>query len=309
MGSCQPGYLFLNGRMVPYGEAKVHALIPAMKYGASVFEGLRAYWNEGEQQLYIFRLDAHTRRLHQSMKIMRMDIPDSIYHINDDTIAVLGKNQIRQDCHIRQLVFVDGAQRAGLTATGPIGILVAPFPFRRQFPDEGIHCSVSSWRRISDNSMPPRVKCAANYQNARLSLLQAQLDGYDRTILLNEAGKVAEDPAACFFMVRDRVSITPSVTSGILESITRATLIHLFREVQGVEVIQRDIDRTELYVAEEAFICGSGAEITPVISIDRYPVGDGAVGPITRAMRELYFQVVRGEVPLYQEWRTPVYPS
>jgi len=310
MSERTPEYLLLNGEIVPFAEAKVHILTPAFKFGASVFEGIRAYWNAEEEQLYIFRLDAHTRRLHQSAKIMRMEMSELVHQLNGKTIELVRKNDLREDCHIRQVLFVNSIRRSGLTQTGPVGTFVAGYPRGRPFTgkgDEGIHCCVSSWRRISDNAIPPRIKCGANYQNARLILLQAELDGYDGAIVLNEAGKVSEDPRACFFMVRDGVPITPPVTSNILESVTRATVIQLFQEVHGVEVQVRDIDRTELYVADEAFLCGSGFEITPIVSVDKHQVGEGVLGPLTEQIRETYFRVVRGEVPLHPEWRTPVY--
>jgi branched-chain amino acid aminotransferase len=307
MAERPPEYLLLNGEIVPFAEAKVHPLTPAFKFGASVFEGVRAYWNDAEEQLYIFRLDAHTRRLHQSMKIMRMEMSELVQHLNQQTIELLKKNGFREDCHIRQIVFVDIVKRSGLTEKGPVGTFVSPYPHRSILSPEGIHCCVSSWRRITDGTIPPRIKCGANYQNARLALLQAQADGYDGAIMLNEAGKVSEDPRACFFMVRDGVPITPPVTSNILESITRDTLIQLFKEVHDVKVEVRDIDRTELYIADEAFLCGSGTEVSPIASIDRHKLGEGVPGPLTGKIRSTYLQVVRGELPLHPEWRTPVY--
>jgi len=307
MSERPPEYLLLNGEIVPFAEAKVHALTPGFKFGASVFEGIRAYWNKEEKQLYIFRLHDHTRRLHQSMKIMRMEMSEQVEQLNELTIELLKKNGLREDCHIRQLVFVNCIRRSGLTETGPVGTLVAPYPHSRILPAEGIRCCVSSWRRITDDTVPPRIKCGANYQNARLALLQSQADGYDGAIMLNEAGKVSEDPRACFFMVRDGVPVTPPITSNILESITRDTLIQLFKEVHDIKVQVRDIDRTELYIADEAFLCGSGTEVAAIGSIDGYKLGEGTPGPLTKEIRATYLQMVRGETLLHPEWRTPVY--
>ncbi|GAG06187.1 unnamed protein product, partial [marine sediment metagenome] len=161
--------------------------------------------------------------------------------------------------------------------------------------------------RIDDNSIPPRIKCGANYQNSRLATMQAEADGYDQPIILNGDGKVSEGPGACFFMVRRGVVVTPPVTAGILESITRMSLLKLFREELKIPVEEREIDRTELYVADEAFFCGSGAEIVPIVSIDKLPVGDGKPGPVAKEILNLYFNIVRGNNPKYMEWCTPIY--
>ena len=301
-----PKYLGLNGEFVPFEETKVHVWSPAFKYGAQVFEGLRGYWNEEQEQLYIFRMDAHYDRLLRSMKVMRMEITEDVEQLNEKTIELLKANGFRENCHIRQVVFVkhDGYSMAEL---GPIGTVISTY-YRGRFSDKvGVHCCVSSWQRISDNSIPPRVKCGANYQNSRLALVQAKVDGYDVPILLNDAGKVSETYGSCLFIMRDGVPITTSVTSSILESITRSTVMQLFEEVHGIKVQVRDIDKTELYVADEVFMCGSGAEVTPVLSVDRYQVGDGTPGPLTRKIRDTYFEVVTGAGRLHPEWRTPVY--
>lgn len=301
-----PKYLMLNGEVVPFEDAKVHVWTPAFKYGAQVFEGLRGYWNEQEEQLYVFCMDAHFKRLQQSMKVMRFQVTDEIARISELTVELLRKNEFREDCHIRYVVFVNHVG-PGMAKTAPLGTLVSTYYRGRAGPEAGIHCCVSSWQRISDNAVPPRVKCAANYQNSRMALVQAQVDGYDMPILLNDAGKVSETHGSCVFVVRDGIPMTSPVTASILESVTRATLIQLFKEVHGIEVQVRPIDRTELYIADEAFVCGSGAEVLPVVSIDRHQLGDGKPGPLTRMIRDTYFQVVRGEVSQYPEWRTPVY--
>jgi branched-chain amino acid aminotransferase len=301
-----PKYLLFNGEIVPFAEAKVHVWTPAFKYGAQVFEGLRGYWNEEQQQLYVFRMDAHFKRLRQSMKIMRMEVTEDVEQLNEKTIELLRANDFHEGCHIRQVVFVNHVG-PGMAKLGPIGTLSSTY-YRGRFSEkEGIDCCVSAWRRISDNSIPPRVKCAANYQNSRLALVQAKVDGYDAPILLTHSGKVSETYGSCLFIVRDGVPITTPVTSSILESVTRATLIQLFQEVHGIEVQVREVDMTELYIADEVFMCGSGAEVTPVLSIDRHQLGDGTPGPLTKQIQATYFQVVRGDTPLHPEWRTPVY--
>jgi branched-chain amino acid aminotransferase len=188
-----------------------------------------------------------------------------------------------------------------------VGFTIAASPRERpKYAETGMSLGVSSWTRLSDNSCPPRIKATANYHSARLTQLQAKSDGYDAALMLTAAGKVSESPIACFFMVRDGRLITPGLGSGILESITRETILTLSQEITGKPVIERDVDRSELYFAEEAFLCGTGQEILPVTSIDRLPVGDGQVGPLTRKVQKAYFDAVRGITPDRHEWLTPV---
>ncbi len=298
-------YLYLNGRLVPDGEALVHVQSAAVKYGASVFEGLRAYWNERQGELYVFRLSEHIDRLYQSLRMMRMEHTFTREQIATSILDVLRKNEYREDVHIRQTAYVEAD--GGMDATGPVGLAVGART-RHEGARAGITACVSSWIRIADGSMPPRIKCSANYQNGRLATLEAKMNGYEGALLLNSRGKLAEAPGACCFVVRRGVPITPPVTADILESVTRTTLLELFRKELGCEPVERDIDRTELYVADEAFLCGSGWEITPVLSIDRLALGNGTQpGPLTKAIQDCYFAVVRGEKPAYRGWLTPVY--
>ena len=296
-----------NDHLIPKDEAKVQLDTVAFKYAAMVFEGIRAYWNESETQLFAFRLGDHARRLENSVKIMRMETPLTATDYSSAVLRVLEANAIRQDAHIRQMVYVDGPGE--MFGTGPVSHSVVASPKGRWFSEDepGIHVCVSSWQRISDTSLPPRIKCAANYQNGRLALLQAREDGYGGAILLNVGGKVSEEPRGCIFMVKGGRVSTPKVTNDILESITRDTLMVLFRDEQGVEVSEREIDRTELYLAEELFICGSGLEVTPVLSIDRHQINNGKPGELTIAIRESYLKAVHGELPQYRHWLSKVY--
>jgi branched-chain amino acid aminotransferase len=298
-------YLYLNGKLLPYDEARIHVQSAAVKYGASVFEGLRAYWNPQQAELYVFRLPEHIDRLLGSLRLMRMEHGFSREELASSILEVLRKNEVREDVHLRQSAYVeaDGA----LDATGPVGLAVDARPYRLT-GKAGITVGVSSWTRISDQSMPPRIKCSANYQNGRLAMLEAKANGYEGALLLNNRGKLAEAPGACCFVVRNGVPITPPVTADILESVTRATLLDLFARELAVMPDVREIDRTELYVADEAFLCGSGWEITPILAVDRLPLGDGREpGRVTRAIQQCYFAVVRGEKPAYRGWLTPVY--
>jgi len=298
-------YLYLNGKIVPYGEALIHVQSAAVKYGTSVFEGLRAYWSAPRQELYLFRVREHTDRLYDSLRLMRLEHSFSRAELLSSILEVLRKNDYREDVHVRQTAYLEAD--AAMEATGPTGLAVDALP-RKLSDKPGISACVSSWMRIADGAMPPRIKCSANYQNGRLATLEAKVNGYDTALLLNGRGKVAEAPGACCFIVRRGVPVTPPVTADILESVTRATLLELFRRELGVTPEVREIDRTELYVADEAFLCGSGWEITPVLSVDRLPLGEGQEpGPVTRAIQTCYFAVVRGEKPAYRDWLTPVY--
>jgi branched-chain amino acid aminotransferase len=298
-------HIYLNGELVPYAEARIHVQSTAVKYGGSVFEGLRAYWNPAHEELYVFRLQEHIDRLFASMRLMRMAHSLTREVLAGSILDVLRKNQVREDVHLRQTAFLDGD--GDLDATGPVGLAVDARP-RKATTKAGITVGVSSWTRIADGAMPPRIKCSANYQNGRLATLEAKANGHDGALLLNSRGKLAEAPGACCFVVRGGVPLTPPVTADILESVTRTTLLELFRTELGQAPVERDIDRTELYVADEVFLCGSGWEITPVVAIDRLPLGNGVEpGPMTRAIQACYFAVVRGEKPAYQRWLTPVY--
>lgn len=300
-----PRYLYLNGKILPYDEARIHVESNAVKYATLVFEALRAYWNAQQGELYVFRLKEHIDRLCNSLRLMRMEHSFTREQLASSILEVLRKNEFRQDVHIRQSAFVEGDGE--IEATGPVGLAVDALP-RKLTQKPGITACVSSWMRIADSSMPPRIKCSANYQNSRLALLEAKTNGYEGALLLNSRGKLAEAPGACFFMVRGGVPITPPVTADILESVTRATLLELFQKELGKTAEVRDIDRTEVYVAQEAFLCGTAWEITPILSIDRLPLGDGAQpGPVTRTIQACYFGVVRGEKPAYRGWLTPVY--
>ena len=307
--SDRPFKVLLNGRLVPSGEAAIGIDTVAFKYAAMVFEGIRGYWNETERQLFVFRLSDHARRLEDSVRVMGMETELGRADFSQAVLRVLESNAVAQHVHIRQMVYVEG--NGEMFTRGPIGHAIVVTPKAGWFSgnSDGIHACVSNWQRISDASLPPRVKCAANYQNGRLALLQARSDGYDGAILLNSSGKVTEEPRGCIFLVRRGQVVTPKITDNILESITRETLISLLRDLYQVNVVERDIDRTELYLAQEVFLCGTGFEVVPVLSIDRHPVAAGKPGELTMGLRESYLKVARGEESKYGDWRTSVYPT
>ena len=297
--------IWMNGKLVPQAEAVLPVNSAAVFYASNVFEGIRAYWNEKDGELYAFRLAEHFARFRESMKMMRFTIPYQDLDLYDAVRQVLSGNEAREDIHMHLVAYVAGA---GLEATSPTGLYINPRRRPRIGDGNGLNACVSSWQRTNDNAIPIRLKCGANYQNGRLAGLQAKADGYDSPIFLNRHGTVAEGTGATFFMVRKGKLVTPPVTSDILESITRSTLVEkLCPEGLGMQVVEREIARTELYVAEEAFFCGSGYEITPILSVDRFPLGDGKIGQVTQRLLNAYLSVVRGVDQRFPEWRTPVY--
>lgn len=306
MATAPAKYACVGGEIVPWDAAQVHMYSPAVKFGAGVFEGIRGYWNEDAEQMYVFRLREHLDRLHYSQVMMRYERIIDVDYIGEKTLELLRANEFRETVHIRPVVYVDGY--GGSEAFGPVemGVAAVPRPLPERVTD-GCSAQVSSWERISDRAMPMRVKAHANYNNSRFAATQALVDGYDTALLLNRRGKVSEGPGMCFFMIRNGVPVTPSVTNDILESITRDTVLQLFREQLGLEPVERDVDRSEVPAAEEAFFCGTGWEITPMTSLDRIPIGDGSVGPITKRLQETYFNIVHGRTNLYPDWLTPVY--
>ena len=299
----KPGFLLMNGELVPFEEARLHPLSLAVTYAATVFEGIRAYAGSTAGEYHLFRFDEHIRRLQQGIKLMRFETSYEADYLRDCVLRVIRANAPDTDVYIRLLVYIEGTGL--LSSTGPIGFTVAAMPRDKpRFADTGMQLGVSSWQRLADNASPPRIKTTANYVNARLAAHQAKSDGYDGALMLTPGGKVSESPIACFFMVRDGELITPHATSNILESITRDTILKRYAELTGRRPEVREVDRSELYLADEAFLCGTGQEILPVTSIDRLPVGDGMIGPLTRLLRDDYFNLVRGTLEDHPEWRT-----
>ncbi len=296
--------IWMNGKLVPQAEAVLPVNSAAVFYATNVFEGLRAYWNAADGELYAFRLAEHFARFRESMKMMRFTVPYADADLYEAVREALRGNDVQEDVHMHLVAYVGGA---GLDSTSPTGMYINPRRRGRITDGAGLRCCVTSWQRTSDNAIPIRLKSGSNYQNGRLATLQAKADGYDAPIFLNQHGTVAEGSGATFFMVRRGQLITPPLTSDILESITRTTLLDTLAPALGLEVVERHIARTELYVADEAFFCGSGYEITPILSVDRFNLGSGAVGPVTQRLLSTYMDVVRGVDKRFPEWRTPIY--
>lgn len=299
-------YIWFKNEIVNVNNAKINVLTPTSQFGLNVFEGIPCYWNETEKQLYAFRLDAHYNRLEKSAKLLQIDCQYTKEDFTRALIQVIKANDYRENISVRQTLFVDGFGSWG--SEGPVEMFVAPIPRNRtsaEYNKKGLKCCVASWRRISDSNLSPRIKCGANYINSRVGQREALRNGYDTCIFLNEFGKIAEGPGSCLFMVKRGQLITPKLTDSVLESITRDTVIKLAKEL-GVEVIERCIDRTELYTADEAFLCGSAMEITPIISVDGYQV-ENKEGFYTDKIMSLYHDVVRGIVNDSRGWLKKIY--
>jgi branched-chain amino acid aminotransferase len=294
----------MNGAVVPWDECVVHGRSQAGLWGGNVFEGVRAYWLEGDRRLTMFRLHDHLARLGRSAKCMRMRLSHSDDELEHACIELLRVNEFAEDVHLTLVAYLasDPVWRSDET-----GVYVTAVPMPRSGAYlRGFAACVSSWRRLGDDTMPPRVKVGANYQNSRLAQEEAVRNGYDTALLLNRRGTLAEAPGSCLVMVRDGRLATPPGTSGVLEGITLATVEELAREELGLELERREIDRTELYVADEAFICGTLSEIQPIVSVDRIEIGSGEPGELTRTLQRLYDRAAHAEPP-YGRWATPVY--
>jgi len=309
-GAQTADFVWMDGKVVPWSAATIHVSSEAVLRGASIFEGMRAYPSEKRDELYIFKNKEHLRRLRQSAKILRLSIPFTDEQLTAGYVELIRKCGYKNDSvHFRPVVYFDEGEPYSWRPED-IGTRVFVLAFSRPHADTistGIKSCTSTWRRNSENATPSRLKAAANYHNSRLATVEAKLNGFGTPVMLNQWGKVAESPGSCFMMVRDNTVITPPVTADILESITRYTLIQLFRDELGVQVVERDIDRTEVYISDEAFFCGSGQEIQPIIALDHYPVGDGKPGPLTKKMQQRYFDIAAGKVAKYKHWLTPIY--
>lgn len=299
--------IWYKGEIVKVNDAKINILAPTAQFGLNVFEGIPCYWNDEKKQLYVFRLDDHYDRLLRSARLLQIDCPYTKEDFKKALFDVVNANEYEENISVRQTLFVDGFGSWG--SSDPVDMFVAPIPRGRissEYNKKGLHCSVASWRRISDNTLSPRIKCGANYINSRVGQREAIRNGYDTCIFLNEEGKVAEGPGSCFFMVVNGKLITPILTDSVLESITRDTVIQLSKHI-GIKVEERSVDRTELYTCDEAFLCGSAMEITPIHSIDKYVINDNQLGNITKLLHKCYLEVVQGNNNEFDHWVTPIY--
>jgi branched-chain amino acid aminotransferase len=303
-----PKFAYFQGRIMPYSEARVGVLTHALNYGTGCFAGIRGHWNEEQSELFVFRPRDHFKRFLDSARLLSMEVPETVESLVDQTRRLLREEGLRTDCYIRPLAFLsDETIGVRLHDLKPAVSIVA-FPFGKYLDnDRGAHVTVSSWTRIDDNMIPARGKISGAYVNSALAKTDAQRAGFDDAIVLNREGRVSEGSVANFFMVRNGSVATPPITDDILEGITRRTLIELLREELHVPVLERSIDRTEIYLAEEIFYAGTGVQLAPITRVDHRPVGAGRPGPVTEELRRLYFEVVHGRVAKYRSWCEPVY--
>lgn len=299
---------WMSGSFVPLAEAKIGVMTHGFLYGTATFEGIRAYWNEDQGQLYGLKLREHYARLLDSAKVLLMEPPMAIGDLITMTIDLLRRNGFRQDTYVRPTLYKSTEAIGVRLHNLEQDLVVFAVPFGEYIAiDRGISAQTVSWRRNSDLSIPARSKIVGSYANSAFSKSEAQLNGYDEAVVLTLDGHVSEGSAENIFLVRGGRLITPGVSDDILEGITRGALMELAASELGLETIARTVDRSELYIADEVFLCGTGAQISPVTSIDHRQVGDGRVGPITLRLAELYFSAVRGRLPAYSHWLTPVY--
>lgn len=298
---------YIDGQFIPDEDATVSVRSRALNYGMGCFGGVRGYLADDGEQVFLFRLDAHVRRLAHSAKILYLKLPGSDQQVQDILVELLRRNEVHHDVYLRPLLIHNSNELAPVLDAESSSFIVYCMPLKRYIDKDAIDVCVSSWRRVRDNAIPSRTKPTGAYINSALARREAFDNGFDEAIFLTESGYVSEGSAEHIFIVRDGVLYSPPSTQDNLDGITRRTLITLATEDLGLPFHERPIGRTELYVADEMFLCGTGAQVTPVRSVDRREIGDGGVGPITRKMAEHFGNVVRGRVPERSDWLTPVW--
>ncbi|MEM7799494.1 MAG: branched-chain amino acid transaminase [Chloroflexota bacterium] len=301
-------FAYFDQGIVPIESATISINNNTLHYGTGCFAGIRAYWNDEQEQLYIFRIEEHYERFLNSAKLLHCSFDYTIESLKGITVTLLQKEEWRQNVYIRPIVYKDDDIMRVWLHDSNDKVAIFSQPVGDYLPrDQGIKVCVSGWRRVDDTAIPALGKVNGTYVNSALAKSDAMLSGFDEAILLNQDGHVSEATAANFMMVRKGVVYTPPVTENLLEGITRRSLVQMLRDEIGVEVVERRIDRSELYLAEEAFFCGTGVQMAPIGSIDHRPVGDGGIGPITKALGELQYRVLTGREEKYVDWLTPIY--
>ncbi len=299
--------VYFNGQYMPMHDAHIGILTHALHYGTGVFEGIRAYWNAEEQELFVVRPREHYVRWKQNGGILRIAVPRTADQLCEITTELARRNGFRGDLYIRPLAY-KCAERVGVAIDDQDAFFIVALPFGEYLHSEnGLRAGVSSWRRIDDNAIPPRGKICGAYANSALASDEARRSGFDEAILMNESGHVTEGATCNLFMLRNGRLLTPPVNENVLEGITRDSVMELARCELGLEIVERPIDRSELYVCDELFLTGTAVGVAPVTHVDHRPVADGAIGEVTRKLRQLYVDATRGRVPAYRKWLLPVY--
>jgi branched-chain amino acid aminotransferase len=300
-------WAFFHGEFVPLADAKISVMTHAFNYGTAVFEGIRGYWNPEQQQLYGLDLLPHYERIHRSARLLQLELRHTPQELVEITIELLRRDGFHEDAYIRPIAYKSSESIGVRLHNLESDLTIFAVPFGKYIDTEvGIRAQVSTWRRTDDNAIPARSKITGSYVNGAFAKSEAQMNGYDEALMLTQDGHVSEGSAENLFLVREGILITPPVSDNILEGITRRHVITVAGDL-GIPVSERSIDRTELYMADEVFLCGTGAQLAPVVEVDRRPIGTGKVGPITRRLHQLYFDAVRGRSDAYRDWLTPVY--
>ena len=303
----EDGWAYQDGEFKRLADAKVSLATHALNYGTGIFEGIRAYWNAEQEQLYVFRVRDHFARMERSARILRIGLPGDADALSRVAVDLLRLNSVRTDTYVRPLAY-KAARSIKVALTGlRDGFGMFTFPLGDYMATNGLAARTASWRRISDDALPARAKITGVYVNTALAVDEAHEANAEEAVFLTRDGHVAEGGSANIFLVRDGALITPPVHDDILEGLTRDSLMRLAREELGLSVTERSIDRTELYVADEIFFCGTGAQVAPCVKVDGRSVGDGAIGPVSRALASSYTAIARGQDARYPEWRTAVY--
>lgn len=304
----KPNYAYFNGRIVPFAEATVSVMSHAFNYGTGVFGGLRGYWNEEEEELFLFRPNDHFERLRQSASLIRIEVPHSAQELTNILRELLRTEGYRQNCYIRPLAYKSSELIGVRLHDVEDAFTMFALPFGQYVDnEEGLHVCFSAWRRVDDNAIPARGKITGAYANSALIKSDALLAGYDEALVLTQEGHLSEGSAANVFMVRRGELVTPPISADLLEGITRRSIIQLAQERLNLPVVEREIDRTEVYLADELFMCGTGVQMAAITRVEHRAIGTGQMGPVTQRLRDLFFRVVRGQEPQYRDWLLPVY--
>jgi branched-chain amino acid aminotransferase len=301
-------YAYFEGEIVPIENAKISIMTHSFNYGTGVFEGIRGYWSAEQEQLYFFKLKEHYIRMFRNFNLFQIDLPITIEDACRITVELARKNQFRQDMYIRPIAYKSSYEIGPRMHDLDNEFAIFSIPLGDYVnTSDGLSVMVSTWRRIPDNSIPSRSKATGIYVNSALASTEAKQSGFDEAIMLTQDNYVSEGSAMNLFMVRDGELLTTPVTADILEGVTRQTIMQIACDQTGIETTIRPIGRTELYVADELFFCGTGAQVAPVTAVDHRPVGDGTPGELTMKLQALYFSVVQSRLPEYSAWLTPVY--
>jgi branched-chain amino acid aminotransferase len=300
-------WVYFEGELCRYGDAHLGLLTHALHYGTGCFEGIRAYWSEREGRMNVFKMPEHFERMTGNALMLHMRLPHPVHELCAITVELMRRNAFRTDVYIRPLVYKANEEIGIRFHDLRDGFMIVPVPFGAYVDTTGgIRCQVSSWRRMDDNVAPPRSKATGIYINSALAKTEAYLNGFDEAILLTQDGHVCEGSAENLFIMRHGRLITPPPSENIVEGVTRATLMAFARDDLGIEVVERRVDRSELYAADEVLLCGTGAEVSAVIEIDRRRIADGEPGKVTRQLQDLYFAACKAEDERHSDWLTPI---